>query len=461
MTQTDPNRAAPPPATGLGTLTHLDTPLGRFPAAAADGVIRVRNVRYATAGRFEAPAPAGIVPDEASALQFTRIACPQPTSPSDELLGRPVRGTVPDEDCLRLSITRPDGPIDEPLPVMVWVHGGSYVSGAGDLIGHDAAALVREQAVVVVTVTSRLGQLGYPTDDAAPANLGLLDLIAAFRWVRAHIAAFGGDPARTTAWGQSSGADAIAHLIAADGSDGLFHRVILQSPPLGIRTGRAEMQDRMRAAAGTLDRTGPIEELFAAQARAKAAAAGSGLRSAMPFGPRYGRAPLPAEDRIEDVWRERAPGLDVLVSWNRDETAFFFEVDPKLAALVARPVVGPLLRRVLTRRTTDAVYRTAARRFARLLAEAGARVQTAEFGGHPNDGRLGSAHAMEVPLLFPSAEAWGDMPLLAPAGGRTLVAAGAALRAAWAEFARDGRVSAAEVPTGDGWTGSLRLRSAR
>jgi para-nitrobenzyl esterase len=115
---------------------------------------------------------------------------------------------------------------------------------------------------------------------------------------------------------------------------------------------------------------------------------------------------------------------------------------------------------VLTRRTTDAVYRTAARRFVRLLAAAGARVQSAEFDGHPDGGRLGSAHAMEVALLFPS-EAWADMPLLAPAGGRSLVAAGAPLRAAWAEFARAGRVSATEVPTGAGWSGRLRLRSAR
>ncbi|GAA1054934.1 carboxylic ester hydrolase [Agromyces luteolus] len=452
----DPTAPAGPPP--LGIPTELETPLGTFPAVSGGGVVRVRNVRYATARRFEAPVPAEVRPDEAADRRFQRIACPQPPSPSDELLGRPLRGVEFDEDCLRLSITLPEDAPDEPMPVLVWVHGGSHVSGAGDLAGYDPAAIVREQRVVVVGVTSRLGLLGYPTDDAHPANLGLLDLIAAFRWVGEHIGAFGGDPERITAVGQSSGGDALAHLIAADGARGLFRRVVLQSPPLGIRTGRAEMQQRMAAAAGPLDPEASLDDLFAAQARAKQAAAGSGLRSAMPFGPRAGAAPLPAEGDVEAAWREHAADLDVLVTWNRDETAFFFEVDPKLAALAARPVVGSWLRRLIVARTTNAVYRSGARRFARIAGRGGADVRVAEFDGHPDGSRIGSAHAIEVALLFPATEAWTGTPLLAPDGARTLVAAGAALRAAWAEFGRDGAFPAGYVPTGHGWAGSLLAR---
>ncbi|WP_430645025.1 carboxylesterase family protein [Agromyces sp. GXS1127] len=451
--QTPPGGAAP-----AGEPIAFATPLGEFPALRGDGVVRVRNLRYATAGRFEAPVPAELRADEASARRSQRIACPQPLSPSDELLGRPLRGVEFDEDCLRLSITLPDGAPDEPMPVLVWVHGGSHVSGAGDLAGYDPAAIVREQRVVVVAVTSRVGVLGYPTDDRHPANLGLLDLIAAFRWVGEHIAAFGGDPERITAVGQSSGADALAHLIAADDARGLFRRVILQSAPFGIRDGRAEMQRRMAEAAGPLDREASLEALFEAQSRAKSAAAGSGLRSAMPFGPRAGAAPLPAEDEVEAAWREHAAGLDVLVTRNRDETAFFFEVDAKLAALAGKPVVGPLLRRLLVARTTNAVYRAGARRFARIVADGGAEVRVAEFDGHPDGSPLGSAHAIELALLFPATEAWEGAPLLAPDGARDLVAAGAALRAAWAGFARTGTFPSGYVPTGHGWTGSLIAR---
>jgi len=449
---------APAGSPPLGTPTEFRTPLGAFPAVSGDGVVRVRNLRYATAGRFEEPVPADIRPDEASDRRFQRLACPQPPSPSDALLGRPLRGVEFDEDCLRLSITLPEDAPDEAMPVLVWVHGGSHVSGAGDLAGYDPAAIVREQRVVVVAVTSRLGLLGYPTDDAHPANLGLLDLIAAFRWVREHIGAFGGDADRITAVGQSSGGDALAHLIAADGARGLFHRVILQSAPLGIRTGRAEMQRRMAEAAGRLDPDATLDELFAAQARAKQAAAGSGLRSAMPFGPRAGAAPLPAEGDVEAAWREHAADLEVLVTWNRDETAFFFEVDPKLAALAARPIIGPLVRRALIGRTTRAVYGAAARRFARVVGSGGADVRVAEFDGHPDGSRIGAAHAIEVALLFPATDAWDGTPLLAPDGARSLVPAGAALRAAWAAFARDGAFPAGYVPTGHGWAGSLIAR---
>ncbi|WP_204263195.1 carboxylesterase family protein [Geodermatophilus normandii] len=93
---------------------------------------------------------------------------------------------VADEDCLRLSVTVPEdaGP-GAGLPVMVWVHGGSYVSGAGDAPAYDPAALVREQRVVVVGVTYRLGVLGFLGGwDGRPADLGLLDLLQS--WLRAH-----------------------------------------------------------------------------------------------------------------------------------------------------------------------------------------------------------------------------------------------------------------------------------
>ena len=90
-----------------------------------------------------------------------------------------------DEHCQRLSVTVPaDARPGDALPVMVWIHGGSYTSGAGDAPIFDPAALVREQHVVVVSVTYRLGLLGYLGDaDGRPANLGLLDQLEALRWV--------------------------------------------------------------------------------------------------------------------------------------------------------------------------------------------------------------------------------------------------------------------------------------
>ena len=113
-------------------LVRVATPWGEFPAVEADGVVRLRNIRYARAERFAPPQPVDPDPDDSAGLQFTNIACPQPPSASAEVLGDPLIGARFDEDCLRLTVTRP-AEIDGPLPVLVCIHGGAYVSNAGDL----------------------------------------------------------------------------------------------------------------------------------------------------------------------------------------------------------------------------------------------------------------------------------------------------------------------------------------
>ncbi|WP_177232074.1 carboxylesterase family protein [Agromyces sp. CF514] len=445
----------------LPSLTAVETPWGAFVAVEDDGVQRIRNIRYATADRFGRPQ--AVEPDPASSddLQLATIACPQPPSPSAAVLGDPLEGAVFDEDCLRITVTRPADAVG-PVPVLVWIHGGAHVSNAGDLPGFDASALAREHGVLVVAPTFRLGLLGFAgdrlgADSRRPANLGLLDVATALRWVREHVAGFGGDPEQVTVFGQSSGADALAHVLAADGAEGLVSRVVLQSAPFGIRTDRDEMQAKMREAIGVIPTDATTDEIGALQLVAKQAGSGYGLRSGMSFGPEAGQAPLPAEAEIPGVWRRRAAGLDVLVTWTTEETMFFLGTVPKLERLFRVPLVGRLARRVLVGATTKRVYAREGRRFAELLAAGGASVQVGVFDARPAGGPLGAAHAIELPLLFPNEPAWSRAALVAPDGAATLVAAGAPLRAAWVEFARSGRISEQHIPVGAGWRGGLTL----
>ncbi|WP_407318798.1 carboxylesterase family protein [Isoptericola halotolerans] len=288
MTQSSTQHDAGP----AGEAIALDTPLGSFAALRHDGAVRVRNIRYARAGRFAAPEAVDPEPGESAALPRTLFACPQPPSAADEVYGPQLTGATSTEDCLRLSITRP-ADLTAAAPVLVWVHGGAYVSGAGDLPGYGPTALCREHGMVVVNVTYRLGALGFfgsPAPDRGgrpggrSANLGLLDLVEALRWVHRHVEAFGGDPERVTVLGQSAGADLVAHVHGADGAEGLVKRAILQSAPFGIRGGRAEVHERMADAVGDLDATGAVEEGLDAQGRA-AAVAGMNDRSGMPLAP--------------------------------------------------------------------------------------------------------------------------------------------------------------------------------
>jgi para-nitrobenzyl esterase len=149
---------------------------------------------------------------------------------------------VGSEDCLVLNVYAPaetpgqDDGVKDALPVMVFLHGGAFTIGAG--ANYDPSRLAVEQGRVIVTLNYRLGALGWLghpdfalEGDGVGGNWGLMDQQAALRWVQANIAAFGGDPDDVTLFGESSGAWSACYLMSSPQSQGLFHRVILQSGP--------------------------------------------------------------------------------------------------------------------------------------------------------------------------------------------------------------------------------------
>lgn len=141
------------------------------------------------------------------------------------------------EDCLYLNIWTLETDAEADLPVMVWIHGGGNQNGSGSVALYDGLSFARDQQVVLVTLNYRLGPLGYLGHEAlnaeAPSgtsgNYGLLDIIAALEWVRAHIAPFGGDPDTVMIFGESAGAVNTCNMIASPLAEGLFHRAAMQS----------------------------------------------------------------------------------------------------------------------------------------------------------------------------------------------------------------------------------------
>src|SRR5262245_48062597 len=141
------------------------------------------------------------------------------------------------EDCLSLNVWAPaDAPGGAPTrPVMVWIHGGGFRQGAGAHMLSHGPVLAERGDVVVVTVNYRLGALGFVThpeltDGAGVCgNWAILDLVAALRWVRDDIAAFGGDAANVTIFGESAGGTLVTALAVAPIARGLFRRMIVQS----------------------------------------------------------------------------------------------------------------------------------------------------------------------------------------------------------------------------------------
>jgi len=134
---------------------------------------------------------------------------------------------IPGEDCLNLNVWTPD-PGAARLPVVVWIHGGSFMNGSGSVGAYDGAAFARD-GVVCVTINYRLSAEGFLFFDDGIANLGLLDQLAALRWVQANISAFGGDPARVTVAGEPAGAMSVTTLLSMPSAEGLFSQAIIQS----------------------------------------------------------------------------------------------------------------------------------------------------------------------------------------------------------------------------------------
>jgi len=201
-----------------------------------DGRLRVfKGIRYAApptgARRWRAPEPPEPWTEPADGTRFGAIA-PQPANPVINL----GPGFVQDEDCLFLNVwaaatVRPgDG-----CPVMVWVHGGAYLLGSGSQPLYDAADLVADGGLVVVTINYRIGALGFldltSMTSEADANPALRDVLAALAWVRDNIGAFGGDPGRVTLAGESAGGGLVTTLLTVPAAAGLFHRAIAQSSP--------------------------------------------------------------------------------------------------------------------------------------------------------------------------------------------------------------------------------------
>jgi para-nitrobenzyl esterase len=238
----------------------VETTHGPVQGADYDGIATWKGIPYAAPPigdlRFRRPEPPERWAGVADATAYGP-ACPQPAFPNMPIdLGAPL-----DEDCLRLNVwASADTEPGDAKPVLVWLHGGAYILGSGSQPLYDGRRLVSGSDVVVVTLNYRLGALGFldlssfsTARRRFDSNIGLHDVLAALRWVRDNIAAFGGDPQRVTLFGESAGAGIVTTLLAAPAAEGLFACAIAQSSPA---TGVYDRDRARRVAVNILDKLG-------------------------------------------------------------------------------------------------------------------------------------------------------------------------------------------------------------
>ncbi|ULN47352.1 carboxylesterase family protein [Mycolicibacterium goodii] len=408
-------------------MTKRQLPGGTVRVEEDGGLMRARGLRYGTAARFTRAQPTA--PWD-GVLDATRAgaACPQRPSRMNWMTGPLLDGLTMDEDCLVLSVTAPADA--RGLPVMVWLHGGAYVSGSGESPKYDPAPLARDGDVVVVNVSYRLGTFGYLAPPGAPdgVNLGLTDQILALKWVRDNISAFGGDPANVTVFGQSAGGDSVVKLMLTEEACGLFHRAIAQSAPLGLGDERADLAVAMRSAlADALAGVDPLrattQQLLDAQAAAASWAQPVGmLGTLMPFAPLLGHDPLPSSADLPGHFADAASRIELLVGHTRDDAAPFVAMHPEFAE---------------TPDLTELVFGAPADELAGQWNDLGGQAATYRFDWAPDDAPLGACHCLELPFLFGSAQAWADAAMLGP-NRRIDDALAVEIRTCWAGFAHHG-----------------------
>ncbi len=225
----------------------VETTGGKLRGVTAGGVSSFKGVPYAatTAGsnRFRPPVSAAPWTGVREARTFGASA-PQLPASTDPLSSWYNALEPMAEDCLFLNVWTPDP--SGKRPVMVWLHGGAWVSCAGSAPGFDGTVLAQQGDVVVVTLNHRLnlfGSLRLEDRDerfAQSGNAGVLDMVAALRWVRDNAAAFGGDPGNVTIFGQSGGGAKVSALLACPAARGLFHKAIAQSCSGSLRLASAD-----------------------------------------------------------------------------------------------------------------------------------------------------------------------------------------------------------------------------
>lgn len=415
-----------------------------------------------------------------------------PSAPQNPMLlplpGMDVGATS--EDCLYLNVYTPAADAGC-RPVMVWIHGGAFVLGSAAQSIYDGAALARRGDVVVVTVNYRLGPLGFlfladlcPDLPGAVGNEGIQDQVAALRWVRENVAAFGGDPDNVTIFGESAGGMSVGTLLGMPAARGLFRRAIAQS---GASHNFHDRESATGVAARFVAELGiqgpdlgrklreiPAETLRQVQSQITfhSATSAGGL---LAFQPAVDGESLPAPP-LETLRSGALADVSVMSGTTLDEWKLFGMLEPDAYGLDEAGLVAKLGKRApgVDARELVAVYRDARQGAAPLdpaslffaietdrifripsirLAETQCAHQAEVFmyrfdwPSPAFEGRLGACHAIDVPFVFgsqakPLVDRFvGSGPVVDTLAARTMDA--------WIAFASEGDPSHAGLP--DPW----------
>jgi para-nitrobenzyl esterase len=333
-----------------------------------------------------------------------------------------------DQHCGVLSIYTPDTITRDPRPVIVWIHGGAFVSGGSQLSNYNGTKLAQDANAVVVCINYRLGAFGFlhdehrSLDNGPDLPAGVADVVAAFEWIHANIQAFGGDPLNITSMGQSAGAYLTQTLLSI--RPDLLHKAILQSSPAAIANSSSDAakvrQDFIASLPpDTSPETAPTEIFLQAQGRATAANA----NLLAPWAPTTSTIPGFPHNRAHRTFHKK----HVLIGWtSTDGLAFAHMASP------GSPIPE------LEDKQTDKIFRRPGLDLAGKLRADGHAVTTFELNWAPKGFGFGATHCIDLPLVF-GFDAWSRSPMCVEDDRGEWEARGKRWRQALGRFVWDGK----------------------
>jgi len=454
-----------------------------------------KGVPYAKAERFKAPVEADAWEGIRSCRNYGPT-CPQAVRQgwqNDEIaFAFNWDDGYPGEDCLRANVWTPaKGADGGKRPVMLWLHGGGFSAGSGqELPGYDGANLARKGDVVVISINHRLNVLGFlDLSDFGPeyaesGNAGLLDLVAALKWVHANAEAFGGDPDNVTIFGQSGGGGKVSILCATPAAKGLFHKAIVQSGSI-LKTMTADKSRRIGRETvkelglenninglSTIPYTQLLEAATKAVAKVRAEVESEeGTDGTFIFGwaPTVDGSVLPSQP-FADGAPEQSRDIPMLIGTTKCEftpttyVPMLRNADMAMAENFVKRQYGDNTAELIKiyGKTYpgfqpkdiidfDINFRPSAIRQGDIKsAQKGAPVYMYMFTWESPvfDGALRSTHCMEIPFVFNNARIHASMT----GGGAAAEALAAKMSDAWLAFARTGNPNTASLPAWPAYT---------
>ncbi len=391
---------------------EVRTSYGRLRGSIEDGLTVFKGIPFAAAPagdlRFRAPQRPAKWEGVRAATEFG-ASCPQPApmpAANSVFAGMfSARETETGEDCLNLNVWTP-GLDGARRPVMVWIHGGGYRTGNGSSPMYSGAGLAARGNVVVVTINYRLGALGFlHLPELGGSNFGLLDQVAALQWVKDEIAAFGGDPANVTIFGESAGGKSVETVMATPKSRGLFKRAIAESTydHAMDEAGSITLAEKLLTELG-IGRDAPeklralsAKEIVDAQValaerqmRAGGGMAGGGL-GGRSFGPTVDGDVLPKhplQAALDGDFRD----IPAIIGTNLDETKLFGAMMPGSRDLDE----AGLLRRVTAQVGDESKAKAAVAAYAGARSQRGDSTAPAEIASAIQTDRMFRAHSLKL-----------------------------------------------------------------